>query len=175
MVDAPVRGSIREASKGELIILVGAEQDDLARVRPIIEVLGSVRHIGGPGSGAAMKLVVNSTLGATIAAFGEALALGDSLGLDRVALLDALADTPIGSTVTSKRTNVESGRYPPRFKLGLAAKDMRLATEAAVSAGRDLKVARAVLGWFEQATDEGSGDLDYGAVVATIVGTDARA
>jgi 3-hydroxyisobutyrate dehydrogenase len=174
IVDAPVRGSTREASEGELIILVGGAEDDLANVRPILEVLGRVRHVGGPGSGAAMKLVANATLGASITAFGEALALGDALGLDRSALLDVLADTPIGSTATGKRSNVESGRYPPRFKLTLAAKDMRLIMEASTSAGRDLKVATAVASWFDQAVGDGIGDLDYAAVVATIAGGEAR-
>ena len=69
-------------------------------------------------------MVNNSPLGAVIAAFGEALALDDALALDRSALLDALADSPIGVTVRAKRANVESGSYPPNFKLSLALKDL---------------------------------------------------
>jgi 3-hydroxyisobutyrate dehydrogenase-like beta-hydroxyacid dehydrogenase len=80
-------------------------------------------------TGAAMKLVVNSTLGAAIVALDEALMLGQSLGLERV-VLDVLEGSPIGPTVCAKRSNVKSGRYPPSFKLNLADKDLRLATEA---------------------------------------------
>ena len=47
-------------------------------------------HIGGPGAGAAMKLVANLALGASIAAVGEALALGEALGLGRAPLLNML-------------------------------------------------------------------------------------
>jgi hypothetical protein len=43
------------------------------RVRPILEILGTLRHTGGPGSGAAMKLVANLVLGAAIVTLGEAL------------------------------------------------------------------------------------------------------
>ncbi|MEA2532475.1 MAG: hypothetical protein QOJ93_286, partial [Actinomycetota bacterium] len=57
MVDAPVRGSVPQATGGSLDIFVGATDDDFERVRPILESLGNVRHVGGPGSGAAMKLV----------------------------------------------------------------------------------------------------------------------
>jgi 3-hydroxyisobutyrate dehydrogenase-like beta-hydroxyacid dehydrogenase len=101
-------------------------------------------------TGAAMKLVVNSTLGAAIVALGEALMLGQSLGLERV-VLDVLEGSPIGPTVCAKRSNVKSGRYPPSFKLNLADKDLRLATEAGDTAGLDLKSARATRAWLDEA------------------------
>ena len=175
MVDAPVRGSVSEATEGRLVVYVRAADVDFDRVRPILQVLGELRHVGGPGSGAAIKLVVNSTLGASIAAFGEALALGKALGLERDTLLDALEETTIGSVARSKRESVESGRYPARFQLGLMAKDMGLVAHAADEGGRDLKVARAAQAWFEEATQQGDAALDYSAVVATILGEDARA
>jgi 3-hydroxyisobutyrate dehydrogenase-like beta-hydroxyacid dehydrogenase len=168
MVDAPVRGSVPEATAGRLAIYVGADPPDFQRVEPILAPLGTLHHVGGLGAGAAAKVVNNSTLGAAIAAFGEALALGDSLGLDRSALLDVLADSPIGSTVRTKRANVESGRYPPNFKLSLALKDLRLVNEIAERAGRHLGVASASRDWLERAAEAGAGDLDYSAVIATI-------
>src|SRR3984893_17691398 len=66
LVDAPVRGSVPQATSGPLDIFVGATDEDYERVRPILENLGSVRHTGGPGSGAAMKLVANLALGAAM-------------------------------------------------------------------------------------------------------------
>jgi 3-hydroxyisobutyrate dehydrogenase-like beta-hydroxyacid dehydrogenase len=125
--------------------------------------------VGGPGAGAATKLVVNLTLGVTITALGEALALGDTLGLDRGTLLDILADSAIGTTVRGKRANIESGTYPPSFKLRLALKDLRLVTETAAEPGRDLALAAASRKWLEQADRAGAGDLDFSAVVATIL------
>lgn len=170
MVDAPVRGSVPQATEGALGILVGATDGAFERVRPILEPLGTVHRVGGPGSGAAAKLVVNSTLGAVITAFGEALALGRALGVDRGTLLDVLEGSAIGAVAESKRSNVESGSYPPRFKLGLALKDLRLVTDAATRVGRELKVARAARAWFEEAAAAGASDLDYAAVVSTIAG-----
>src|SRR5256712_3924844 len=115
-VDAPVRGSVPEATSGRLHIFVGATNNDFERVRPILESLGDVRHVGAPGSGAAMKLVVNATLGASMVALGEALALATSLSLDRTAVLDVLAESPIGPSVRAKRANVEAGRPSPRLR-----------------------------------------------------------
>jgi 3-hydroxyisobutyrate dehydrogenase-like beta-hydroxyacid dehydrogenase len=89
-------------------------------------------------------------------------------------VLDALAETAIAPAVQSKRSNIDLGQYPPRFKLRLAAKDMRLVTEAADVAGLELDAARATRAWLDRAVDRGAGDLDYGAVVAVILGEKPR-
>ena len=122
-----------------------------------------------------MKLVAKLTLGAAIVAFGEALSLGESLALERNVLLDALADSPIGPIVAAKRANIESDQFAPSFKLQLAAKDMKLVMEAAAARGRDLKQARANRAWLDEAAERGAADLDFSAVVATIVGEEPSA
>jgi 3-hydroxyisobutyrate dehydrogenase-like beta-hydroxyacid dehydrogenase len=165
LVDSPVRGSVPEATEGRLIIYVGATEADFEKVRPLLTVLGTPHHVGGPGAGAETKVVVNLTLGVTMAALGEALALGDTFGLDRTTLLDILAESPIGPTVRAKRVNIESGTYPPNFKLSLALKDLYLVTD---SAAQDLPLAAATLGWLEQATHDSTTDPDFSAVVETI-------
>jgi 3-hydroxyisobutyrate dehydrogenase len=173
-VDAPVRGSIPEATDGRLHVYVGADDEEFALVRGVLDVFGDVHRVGGPGAGAAMKLVVNTTLAASVVAAGEALALGRELGLDQSTVLDILADSPVGAAVRGKRSNIEAGRYPPSFKLSLAAKDMRLAVEAADHAGVSLKTAESVRRWLDEAADEGAADLDFSAVVATILGLPPR-
>jgi 3-hydroxyisobutyrate dehydrogenase-like beta-hydroxyacid dehydrogenase len=170
LVDAPVRGSVPQATSGHLDIFVGATDEDYDRVRPILESLGSVRHTGGPGSGAAVKLVANLVLGAAIVTLGEALALGESLALGPKMVLDALADSPIGPMVAAKRANIESRQFAPNFKLQLAAKDLRLVAEAAAARGRDLTQVQANRAWMEAAMESGAAGLDVSAVVATIVG-----
>jgi 3-hydroxyisobutyrate dehydrogenase-like beta-hydroxyacid dehydrogenase len=170
LVDAPVRGSVPQATSGRLDIFAGATDQDYERVRPILDTLGSVRHTGGPGSGAAMKLVANLALGAVMVTLGEALSLGESLELQSSILLDVLADSPIGPIVKAKRANIESGQFAPSFKLRHAAKDLRLVTETAAARGRDLKQARADRAWLDEAAEHGAADLDFSAVVATIVG-----
>jgi 3-hydroxyisobutyrate dehydrogenase-like beta-hydroxyacid dehydrogenase len=175
VVDAPVRGSVPEATGGTLDIFVGATDEGFERVREILESLGRVRHVGGPGAGAAAKMVANSVLGAAMVAVGEALSVGEVFGLDRRVVLDVLADSPVGPTAKAKRANIESDTYPPSFKLSLALKDMRLVTEAAGRAGRDLKLADASRAWLDEAAEAGASDLDFSAVVATILGHRAHA
>jgi 3-hydroxyisobutyrate dehydrogenase-like beta-hydroxyacid dehydrogenase len=174
VVDAPVRGSVPQAIEGRLEVFVGASDEDFERVRPILESFGSVAHVGGPGAGAAMKLVANLALGASIAAVGEGLALAESLGLGRAPVLDMLEGSPLGPTVRAKRSYIESGHYAPSFKLRHAAKDLRLVVETATRANRDLKVSTAARAWLDAAAQTGAADLDYSAVVATIVGEEPQ-
>lgn len=168
VLDAPVLGSVRQATDGDLKIFVGGDSAVLDRHRQLLERMGRVTHLGPIGAGASMKLVANSVLGALMTGLAEALALADSFGLDHTAVLDLLAESPIGATVKSKRANIESGSYPANFKLALAAKDMRLVEQAAADAGLELRLAPAARSWLEYGEQAGLGDADYSAVVAAV-------
>jgi 3-hydroxyisobutyrate dehydrogenase-like beta-hydroxyacid dehydrogenase len=174
LLDAPVLGSVPQATEGTLKIFVGGAHADLERWQAVLGALGTPLHVGPLGAGAAMKLVANSTLGALMAALGEALALADAHGLDLYTTLDILAESPIGVTTRSKREHVESDTYPPRFRLGLASKDLRLVAEAAAATGCTLPLATAARAWFDAAQAAGLGELDYSAVIAHIRGKPAR-
>ncbi|WP_396445849.1 NAD(P)-binding domain-containing protein [Actinomadura sp.] len=120
-VDAPVSGSVPQAEAGELVILAGAADADLARCADAFAALGTVRHAGPPGAGAALKVVVNSVLVGNFAVLGEALAVADRLGVDAGLALDALSRT------SPQARRLLDGPGPPRFTLALAAKDLALA------------------------------------------------
>ena len=168
MLDAPVLGSTPQATDGTLKIFVGGEASLFQKLAPLLSAMGAPRHVGPLGAGASLKLVVNSTLGTLMGALGEALALGDGLGLDLATVLDVLADSPISTPVRSKRALIESGKYPPRFKLDLAEKDLKLVLEAAKGAGVEMKLAATAREWISLAAQSGLGSLDYSAVVAHI-------
>jgi 3-hydroxyisobutyrate dehydrogenase-like beta-hydroxyacid dehydrogenase len=173
-IDAPVLGSVPQATEGSLQIFVGAAPEVLARWTGVLSALGRPIHAGPMGAGAALKLVANSTLGALMTALGEALALADAFHLDTKTVLDVLENSPIGVTTRAKRALVESGEYPARFRLALAAKDMRLVNAAAAARHVDLQVARTAQGRLEDATAAHLGDLDYSAVIAHIRHRPAR-
>jgi 3-hydroxyisobutyrate dehydrogenase-like beta-hydroxyacid dehydrogenase len=164
-IDAPVLGSLPEAEGGGLKIFVGGDESVFERVRPVLETLGTPRHVGELGAGASLKLVVNSTLGAVMAAVGEALALARALGVDEEAALETLAGSYVGGVVRSKRHLIEGREGETHFSLGLAAKDLRLVTQAAERVGIRLRTAEANRLTFEEAADAGLSDDDYGAVI----------
>src|SRR5436189_293192 len=77
----------------------------------------------------AAKLVANSTLIGVIGILGEAIALGDALGLSREATFDVLGTTALAEQAERRRPALESGDYAPRFPLRLARKDADLIAE----------------------------------------------
>jgi 3-hydroxyisobutyrate dehydrogenase/2-hydroxy-3-oxopropionate reductase len=169
LLDAPVLGSITEAEEGTLRIFVGGDGDLFERVRPILAVLGEPLHVGPLGSGAAAKLVANSTLFAVLCGLGEAVALGQGLGLRRETVFDVLAATPLAAQAERRRSAIEEGAYPPRFKLSLARKDAELVRAAAEQAGLDLRVAEAARSWLAEGEEAGLGDLDYSALLTLLL------
>jgi 3-hydroxyisobutyrate dehydrogenase-like beta-hydroxyacid dehydrogenase len=62
LFDAPVHGPPASARAGSLAIFAGGDADVLERARPVLELLGSVLHVGPLGSAAGAKLIVQTTL-----------------------------------------------------------------------------------------------------------------
>jgi 3-hydroxyisobutyrate dehydrogenase len=109
-----------------------------------------------------------------MAGLAEALALADAFGLDEATVLDILSESPLGVTVKGKRAHIESGRYPPNFKLALALKDLQLVVEAAQTAGVDARLVAAARAWMHDADAAGLGRLDYSAVIAHARGRESH-
>ena len=82
LVDATIVGAPPVVEQGEAAILVGGEPADVERARPILEHLGTVRHVGQAGNGARLKLVANSMLALVVAGAAELQHAGESAGLD---------------------------------------------------------------------------------------------
>jgi len=170
LLDAPVLGSRGEAESGTLRIFVGGPAELAERWTPLLSTLGSPLHVGPLGSGAAAKLVANTTLVGTIGVLGEALALAEGLGLSRAKAFEVLAATPLAGQAERRREAIEGGEYPPRFTLYLARKDAELVVAAAEEAGVDLRLTDAARRWLADADEAGWGDRDYSAVLAWILG-----
>ncbi|MFE0459666.1 NAD(P)-dependent oxidoreductase [Kitasatospora sp. NPDC058965] len=122
LVDAPVMGSTDRAAAGSLLLLVGG---DVERVRPILEVLGTVNPCGEVGSGAALKLVLINAMVNGVAVIAEAMALAETLGIPAQRAREALAASPLAGA--AGRAFAEGVLYPVR----LAAKDVALAAASA--------------------------------------------
>jgi 3-hydroxyisobutyrate dehydrogenase len=123
LVDAPVGGSVDAAQAGTLAVLAGGEDHAVDRVTPILEALGTVRRCGGTGSGAALKLVLNTALVTAVASLADTLKVADALGVDRDTALEAVAAGPLGGAV--KRGTATGAS----FSIALASKDMNLALD----------------------------------------------
>jgi 3-hydroxyisobutyrate dehydrogenase/glyoxylate/succinic semialdehyde reductase len=170
-VDAPVSGSMVPAREGELVFLVGGDGPGLSRAEPLFEAMGrKVVHAGGPGSGTGLKMVVNLLLGSSMAAFAEAVALGQSLGLARPMLVRLLVDLPVSAPfLEAKRDNFDGDTYPVEFPLKWMHKDLHLAAKTAYEQDLPLVSTNAVKEVFALAEARGLSDEDFSAVLKSAV------
>jgi 3-hydroxyisobutyrate dehydrogenase/2-hydroxy-3-oxopropionate reductase len=144
LLDAPVSGSVALAETGQLTIMVGGEEADLERARPVLEGLGQrIFHLGGLGTGAAMKLAINAVIFGLNNAVSECLALAERAGIERPLAYDVLSSSAVAAPyVGYKRAAfLDPDGTPTAFALELAEKDLRLITEFA--AGLALAVPQA--------------------------------
>ncbi|KUN80766.1 NAD(P)-dependent oxidoreductase [Streptomyces griseoruber] len=137
VLDAPVSGGGRAAEKGTLLVMVGGDQEAFASCRPVFATYGDpVVHLGPTGSGQIAKLLNNLLFTAQLGLAADTLALGDRLGLDRDGLGRIL---PRGSAASfALERVVDAGGTLDRIAAhagGLLAKDVRLLTEVAGTAG----------------------------------------
>jgi 3-hydroxyisobutyrate dehydrogenase-like beta-hydroxyacid dehydrogenase len=175
LVDAPVFGSTEPATTGDLWAVVGADADDLARVRPQLDAMcGTVFHLGPVGAGSLMKVSGNLVVTGMIALLAESLTLGTRGGLDAGAMLDVLDAIDFTSPVwKGKGSLVVEEDYAPRFPLRHALKDVRLARTVAATHGLDLRVVAGAEEEYAAAVGAGHQDEDVMAVVHAVRPTDS--
>lgn len=170
LLDAPVTGSKRHASAGELLFLVGGDVAALARVRPVLTAMSrEIIHVGPGGSGARLKLINNFLCGVQAAALAEAVALIESSGLDREAALQVLENGAPGSPlVKALAARMAAHDYDVNFMLALMRKDLAYAVADGTRNGVPLDTARAACEIFDRAIAKGWGEADFSAVVEVL-------
>jgi 3-hydroxyisobutyrate dehydrogenase len=163
-VECPVGGTTGPARQGKLIGLMGAEPEDAARARPILEQLcRRLEHCGAVGAGAVMKLTINLPLMIYWQALGEALALCRPLGFDADRMIDLFADTSGGANVLKIRgaalAAMLSGKDPGpvTFSLDNGVKDLHTMLAEGNSLGIEMPLTERTLACFEEASRHGLG------------------
>jgi 4-hydroxybutyrate dehydrogenase/sulfolactaldehyde 3-reductase len=167
-VDAPVGRLAWHADRGESLFMVGAGDADFARVRPLLEAMGStIHHCGGPGTGTRTKLVNNYLAIILCQLNAEALSLATAFGLDLEKTLEVLH----GTTATNGQLKVNwpnkalAGDIEPGFAIDLAHKDLSLIVQAANAAKVPLPVAATAREAFSSARARGWGRRDFSAML----------
>ena len=165
-LDAPVTGGTEGARAGSLTVLVGGDAAVLAKVRPLLEVIGgSIHHIGPVGRGQQAKAVNQVLVAGSYAAVAEAIALGQRLELPMQQVIDALKSGAAGSWALDHRSgSMLQGKYPLGFKLSLHHKDLGIALQAASTVELDMPITALVEQMESNLIERGCGDDDVSAL-----------
>lgn len=167
-VDAPVGRLASHADRGECLFMVGATDESLLRVRPLLEAMGTtIHHCGGTGAGMRTKLVNNYLAIISCQLNAEALALSQRFGLSLEKTLEVIHGTTAtnGQLRIAWPAKVLQGDIEPGFTIDLAHKDLTLIVEAANTAGVPMPVAAAAREAFSAARVLGYGAKDFSAMV----------
>ena len=172
VLDAPVSGGDVGAIEGTLSIMVGGEEADFERVRPLFEAMGgTVTHVGGAGAGQTVKACNQIVVALVIEAVSEALVLGERAGVEPSKVLDVLSGGLAGNKVMEvKREKLLSRDFSPGGKSRFHLKDLGIALAAARESGVPLPVTTVVNQMFGALVAGGRGDDDHSALLALLDG-----
>lgn len=144
MVDSPVSGGVAAAEAGTLAFMVGGSDAAFSKAKPVLDPMAkAVIHAGDAGAGQAAKICNNMLLGISMIGTCEAFVLAEKLGLDPQRFFDISSQAsgqcwsmtaycPVPGPVPAAPSNRD---YQPGFAGAMMLKDLRLAQEAAHSAG----------------------------------------
>jgi 3-hydroxyisobutyrate dehydrogenase len=157
IVDAPVSGGVRGAEAATLAIYAAGPPDALARVRPLLDLLGGSIFVLGdePGFGQAAKVANQVMMGAALAGTMEGLRLARAYGLDDAAVVEAVLAGTGASWVLDHWPWMRGlwEEYEPGNALDILLKDLRATAEAGERQGVPLpSTALALESLLEQLT-----------------------
>jgi 3-hydroxyisobutyrate dehydrogenase len=166
-VDAPVSGGEVGAKKGELTVMVGADDVVFEEVRPILDVYGkAVTLMGGPGKGQLTKLVNQVAHAGAIQAVAEAINFGRRMGLDMKKAREVMLN---GAAKTWYLENRGLTMLEDKFDFGFANKhmhkDLQLAIKEANANNIDIPVTTMVDQFYEELLDKGYEEDDFSSLI----------
>ena len=166
-VAAPVFGRPEVAQAGELNIMAAGEAGAVAKVGPLLDVLGKHTWVLGdePKQANAAKIAGNMMITMAIEAMAEAVVLTQSNGLPPDVFFDLILHTLFaGRSYETYSKKILDGDFDAGFLMSLGLKDLGLAEAAAHASGRRLPMLAAVHAQMADAVRAGMGDKDWSAM-----------
>src|SRR6202142_1340045 len=166
-VDSPMTGSKVAAEAGTLLFMVGGDEADIERLKPLYAAIGKkIFRMGEVGKGQSTKLVMNLQIALIYEGFAEALTLAAKLGVDAEKLIPLVNASMVKSGVVEYKAPFVLNRdFSPNFPLRLMRKDIRLALDAAKEVRAKLPALETVEEVYDLAIEDGHADLDYAATL----------
>jgi 2-hydroxy-3-oxopropionate reductase len=172
MIDAPVSGGEVGAINASLSIMIGGDEADVARARPVLEAMGNaerVVHLGPSGAGQLCKVCNQMVIGGTLAAVSEAFALARRANVDpakvRAVLLGGFASSRV---LDAHGERILNQNYVPGFRTRLFAKDLRIASDTLAEFQTPAPVAAVVQQLVAALMASGQADADYSALATVL-------
>lgn len=166
-LEAPVLGSIPEAKKGSLLLMVGATEKQFVDFLPLLSVFGeNPVRVGEVGQASAMKLAFNQLIAGLTASFSLSLGLIQKEGVRVELFMDMLRDSALYAPTFDKKLlrMLERDYDNPNFPTRHLLKDTDLFLDAAAEHGLTAAALEGVRDTVALALAKGLADTDYSAI-----------
>jgi len=172
LVDAPVTGSSPKAQDGTLTFMVGASDEEFARIKPALEAMGElIVHCGPRGQGQMVKLINNAVAASNAAVLGQALIVGSKADVDLDALVKVMGSGAGGSTMLDLKAGpMRNHDYTTLFKLEHMLKDVRLCLEEGQRLGVPFPTAAFTRELLSAGMGMGHANDDFAALIEPLQG-----
>ncbi len=167
-LDASLSGSRNQVLDGQIVSVVGGEENDFEAAKPILATFArSIHHMGPCGAGARTKLVINLVLGLTRLALSEGLVLGMKSGLEMEGLLEVLKDSAAYSKAMDQRgpRMIHADYDNPLSRIKQHHKDVRLMLEQGQKLGSPMLLSSVHQQVLQAAEYGGLADADTSAII----------
>jgi 3-hydroxyisobutyrate dehydrogenase-like beta-hydroxyacid dehydrogenase len=170
--DAPVARTREAAQRGELSIMVGADEALFARVESVLRYMGSdVTRCGELGCGQVVKLINNALLFENTAAIAEMMVLGERAGVAPATLIEAVSKGSGDSFALRNhaRKSMLPRDYPEKsFPPEYVLKDLSYVLELADEMGVTTRVAHLARRYYSATADNGWSGRYFPAVIEVV-------
>jgi 3-hydroxyisobutyrate dehydrogenase-like beta-hydroxyacid dehydrogenase len=157
--DAPVARTRQAAQRGELSIMVGADDEVFNRIRPILSYIASdITHCGAIGCGQVVKLINNTLVFEHVVGLAEMMVVGERAGVAPAVLLDAVSKGS-GDSFVLRNHGIQSmlprvfpdNAFPPEYVI----KDLDYLLEMAAENSVGARVAALARRYYDSARTQG--------------------
>ncbi len=169
-LDAPVSGGQAGAENGMLTVMVGGDQDDFDRAKPVIESFARmVGLMGSSGAGQLTKMINQITIAGLIQGLAEAIHFGKKAGLDIEKVVEVISKGAAGSwQMENRHKTMNAGKYDFGFAVDWMRKDLGICLAEAERNGASLPITALVDQFYKDVQGMGGKRWDTSSLLARL-------
>jgi 3-hydroxyisobutyrate dehydrogenase len=169
-LDAPVSGGQAGAENGVLTVMVGGEQADFDKAKPVIDAYARVVGLMGPaGAGQLTKMINQICIAGLVQGLSEGIHFGKKAGLDIEKVIDVISKGAAGSwQMENRHRTMSAGKYDFGFAVDWMRKDLGICLEEADRNGARLPVTALVDQFYKDVQQMGGRRWDTSSLLARL-------
>ncbi|BFM50053.1 NAD(P)-dependent oxidoreductase [Marinomonas sp. THO17] len=166
-MDAPVSGGQAGAEKGVLTIMLGGNEDLLAKAKPVLDCYAQATSLmGAVGQGQITKMVNQILIGGVLSGLSEGIRFAQQANLDITKLVDTLKYGAAGSWQLENRgETMAKDQFDFGFAIEWMHKDLSLCLAQAEKMGLSLPLTQQVDEKYQQLIKAGRGRQDTSVLI----------